>query len=1497
MSSLGSWMNFRSPVGFQNIDSGLETPAYSLTDATSQLLRAQLHNVLDTFENMASSRDLQVASENNPPVTSSVVDWVRGQSKQDVLQYHPAAAMPQRDQNVTPPPRPIPSDEVRFSQARDSTCTAASQTAGRVYSIETLLKLRETQSAVPVMLRVKPEAIAQNIFQHMGAATTRRLPTRSRGLSEMSNISRGSNEYHHQTAFKSAESTSANLALHQPFAPPETSALQRNDGFFRFLKQHASPPHQRVTAGGRIVPAGPSSPPPMFDYASLNGLVRDRPPVTMAGQHGGNLNIKAPYVQAAQEQHIPSMKFGGCLANQGDRLNDQQVPPANAMQASVPYNHIALGNQPLMAPPMQTLTTVMHLGTYPDGTTLVSFNGNNYRTYWSGSNLVMEPLSATAVSTEVQSYTAGAYQKSSLNNTQNAFRNHLTQAASSSVPFARANNGAHFQACNIGSPSEHQTGRNEDDMKAQLSNLDKYLALHHYDIIPDERTAFVAQRRHLIEEIDKIRARKEQTKHTIPIIETAAEAVIAPSGKSSFRLQNTAAPPIGQLGAAQKPVPTKIGIKNYSLSPAAPPFVPKGMQSSRSISPGVHPGKESTKEHEQGKMFEPRAIQTTTLDIMDIANAAISRKGKALHADTSSSLIDPHEEDPSSSVLDPSDPAMRVIEYEDIEYAARYLYNWTQDTKTYCTTVEEFQEAIRRVREQARMFGCAGGSSNDPAYDAEQDLWWAICERDPIPLPTAIPDHVTNPRPWNWNDSAFNYRRKGGPWPPPACDHARNSPRLSGWDPSVTDSMKDIMDVSRSYFALKGQLPSVPFRDYAYDRHGNKVQIKPEVTDPTARFRASRSQAAMDHSAVLDDSLAKEADEATHASPTVNSTDLEELTANDFNGGHIGLIRTSRAKSYRKKNLTDGDAQRLVPTLSADQPTKPRDDAGACDHTTLPPPTPILPHARLAMITPRHCTRLRQPYVEDFPETPSPQCRRADSKVSPTPRKNALSTFSISRESTDLNFKNDEVAEPFQEGYQFGSEMANSCDKSQEINDPWSGPATNNAYDEPQDNDELWYKPALDPITLEFLARLKTWRPGDPDVEKTLHAELEACEKDEFGFPKFTNYTAGLQSQYTDRVGELTTSRSSKISAGAESCVPKEYLDIWNTRGLSAQTRSPWGPEDDSQSFESHYPWNVTKHDTEATTHEDAKVAKVSIPNTAHTPDSSVHGHSNGTAFGGLGHRKAREKSEVDSINITRPADKNSLHFLRAMLKSPPFTSSRPQKAAEQISAALKNSRSKVKDAKTIMTPYAGNKENTISNGPSDFKSAPLADLSRSTSPFKYLPNISVGKGPSSSASSIVQARGPLDPFEVPGKDHKAPVRYEPNNQLPRSPVRVNLPSQNAYPSAYGSGQSTPAQSSRNNDSAGRYSKSVNHYMPVNFGFDGGSDTPAPEKNATPTSNQHTNPDFDYNGVTTVDYQHRRPDPNNEWHRGQVADFFHDLAQKERKEMSDHNRADRKRAA
>ncbi|KAF7506866.1 hypothetical protein GJ744_011212 [Endocarpon pusillum] len=56
----------------------------------------------------------------------------------------------------------------------------------------------------------------------------------------------------------------------QPHNAPAGLRAQSDEGFARFLKQHASPTHQRVTAGGRIVPMESSSAPPQFNLFSDN---------------------------------------------------------------------------------------------------------------------------------------------------------------------------------------------------------------------------------------------------------------------------------------------------------------------------------------------------------------------------------------------------------------------------------------------------------------------------------------------------------------------------------------------------------------------------------------------------------------------------------------------------------------------------------------------------------------------------------------------------------------------------------------------------------------------------------------------------------------------------------------------------------------------------------------------------------------------------------------------------------------------------------------------------------------------------------------------------------------------------------------------------------------------------------------------------------------------------------------------------------------------------
>lgn len=62
-------------------------------------------------------------------------------------------------------------------------------------------------------------------------------------------------------------------AIRQPRQPP-VDTLQRVLGFAKFLKEHTSPRNKRVTAGGRIVPVGPYSPPPTFQVEHIDTVLR-----------------------------------------------------------------------------------------------------------------------------------------------------------------------------------------------------------------------------------------------------------------------------------------------------------------------------------------------------------------------------------------------------------------------------------------------------------------------------------------------------------------------------------------------------------------------------------------------------------------------------------------------------------------------------------------------------------------------------------------------------------------------------------------------------------------------------------------------------------------------------------------------------------------------------------------------------------------------------------------------------------------------------------------------------------------------------------------------------------------------------------------------------------------------------------------------------------------------------------------------------------------------
>ena len=880
----------------------------------------------------------------------------------------------------------------------------------------------------------------ENIFQYMGAGTSRRLAARSQGLSDISNFSTGNAETHNHVTYPVPRPRYASQPMRQPHAPPNNSVLQRHDGFVRFLKQHASPPHQRVTAGGRIVPAGPSSPPPMLDFGSLNGFLRERPVPAKPSQKESRSSQSN--TRAQKPQVTSSMSLGDYLrsqTNSGDSSSFQTVAQYPPVQTAVPFSNMPLGCPTFMAPTIQTQTSVVPLAMFSDGSTLVSYNGMSYRASWNGTNTCLEPLQTLQPPVD-QQYYPQAYPQVYASNSQYGV---VPQVSVPSVPLASATNGARpdISKADLFLQNEAQ-GSDELSLKAKLTNLDEHLALHHYDITPVDRASLIGQRIYLVAELDRIRLSKTKPKHKIPIVAPAVPGVpVTPAAQPSSGPQN-------------KPV-SKGGTMSKHLSPAAPPFVPRSALEPSSTSFGMRTTSQQSKHQRIGLPAPAKEVDTASTARVNVKPSAWASHADKKAPPQSTERISHNEASSSSSALDPSDPAMRVIEYKDIEYAARYLYNWTKDNKTYCTTVSEFQEAIRRVREQARLYGCAGGQSKDPAYDAEQDLWWAICDRDPIPLPSKIPDHVANPRPWNWNDSAFNYRWQGAnDAPGPECEQARNSPRLLGWNPATTDKMKDVIDVTRSYFALKGRLPSVSFRDFAYDRDGNKRIIQSDTAASTADTTAAEDKTCLANSPMA-------SSQWNGIGPIADSKAPTGMSTNELN------IQRTGTGTELNAQLKPGDKKMTqeavcptpgLPCTPEHRRTQQLFEAGithGSPHLSKPKVSPghrDIGHKDIGINNgPYHA------FVEDHPETPVAQGIRSASKGVLT----ALIT------STPPNVRTDSLSTGNKVGPNGSSAQANVLGRA-----GISGPSLNPTEEE---LNSIWYQTPLDEVTQKYLDDMKAY--------------------------------------------------------------------------------------------------------------------------------------------------------------------------------------------------------------------------------------------------------------------------------------------------------------------------------------------------------------------------------------------------------------------------------------
>ena len=126
----------------------------------------------------------------------------------------------------------------------------------------------------------------------------------------------------------------------QPCGPPGESKNQKDEGFARFLKQHSSPTHNRVTAGGRIVPMEKRETPPKFE---LPLSVQASRPTGQPAKEGGlifhdHAGTRKTSLHVADQYRIASassaMNSPTRYLTENDLITKPAVHPASASKTA-----------------------------------------------------------------------------------------------------------------------------------------------------------------------------------------------------------------------------------------------------------------------------------------------------------------------------------------------------------------------------------------------------------------------------------------------------------------------------------------------------------------------------------------------------------------------------------------------------------------------------------------------------------------------------------------------------------------------------------------------------------------------------------------------------------------------------------------------------------------------------------------------------------------------------------------------------------------------------------------------------------------------------------------------------------------------------------------------------------------------------------------------------------------------------------------------------------
>ncbi|PGH02270.1 hypothetical protein GX51_04710 [Blastomyces parvus] len=407
------------------------------------------------------------------------------------------------------------------------------QTKSRRYEIRTLLDIGRRLGARSDSSAYSAKTIDVASLRHRrensGSRVLTEKPVNRRRISSSFSMS-------NEDGLLLTQSNNVQYPRRQPLNAPQGTLAQSDAGFARFLKEHASPKHHRVTAGGRIVPMNlASSPAPEFKLPVKsseqfelrkpnNKYLQNRPSKQCAGFNQEGEDIHPGLCSESDSNKPVGFNFLVPRAISGSdsdiKHNHNSSTRAASGQQTQRQANESLNSHPVRGETVRQVTS--------ESTSVSSSyfapNGGADQVDWVSNNL--QPYHASSSSGQVfpMAYTAqhgavfGMYPVDQsglmISAPPQLFPVSTVPINQAMIQNAQVSNltisSAGLTEESLNQKSLEKVTQEYDKLTDQLANLDRYLAIHSWDIDPAAKKILIDQRVELVTKLDTTRSTKEQ---------------------------------------------------------------------------------------------------------------------------------------------------------------------------------------------------------------------------------------------------------------------------------------------------------------------------------------------------------------------------------------------------------------------------------------------------------------------------------------------------------------------------------------------------------------------------------------------------------------------------------------------------------------------------------------------------------------------------------------------------------------------------------------------------------------------------------------------------------------------------------------------------------------------------------------------------------------------------------------------------------------------------